>query len=117
MMRARAMGMLTIVLAILAAACGGRAEPANAPAPVEVHDSVLVRDELALYRAAVAHSVPGQPDYDVERAIFLFEEFVGRFPAAAEREAAAERLALLHEIRALRLHLQALKEIDLRRRP
>jgi hypothetical protein len=118
MIRARAGGMLMLVLVILAASCGGLpSTQASAPSPVGLRDSVLMRDEAALYRAALAHSVPGQPGYDVERAIYLLEEFVGRFPSAPEREAASERLALLHEIRALRLQLQTLKDIDLRRRP
>lgn len=114
----RCRAVLAFLLMAVAAGCHRQGSaPAIAASPVEGEATTHGRDAGALYRAAIQHSVPGEPAYDVERAIALLEELIGRYPAARERQAASERLALLHEIRALRLELQALKDIDLRRRP
>lgn len=114
----RSRAVLAFLILTFVAGCQRQGSaPAIAASPVEGEATAHVRDAGALYRAAMQHSAPGEPTYDVERAIALLEELIGRFPAARERQAASERLALLHEIRALRLELQALKDIDLRRRP
>ena len=114
----RSRAVLAFLIVTVGAGCHrpGSA-PAIAASPVEGETAARVSDAGALYRAAIQHSAPGEPTYDVERAIALLEELIGRFPAARERQAASDRLALLHEIRALRLELQALKNIDLQRRP
>ena len=106
------------VVTVTACATPGAPRIDGLAAPGQQHpDSVLARDEAALYRAALAHASPGSASYDVERAIALLETHIGRYPASRHRADAAARLALLHEIRALRLELQELKDIDLGRRP
>ena len=71
----------------------------------------------ALYHAALLHASPDRPIYDPDRAAELFATFIERFPRDARHGEAAERLALLNEIRALRAELRALKAIDLARPP
>jgi len=111
---------VVLLVAVAAVACGHppttRATVAPLPAAANA-DSILVRNADTLYRAAMMSGVPGRQDYDVERAIALLEEYIGRYPSASNRQSAAERLALLHEIRSLRLELQTLKDIDMGRRP
>jgi len=112
--------MALACVTMLASACGTARHADRLQVDVRddvVPDSMLVRDERTLFDAAMRHSVPGGEAYDVERAVALFEAFIGRYPASDRRREVAERLALLHEIQALRLELQGLKDIDLKRRP
>lgn len=71
----------------------------------------------ALYQSALLYSSPDRPAYDPDRAAELLSAFIERFPADARRGEAADRLALLNEVRALQAELRALKAIDLARPP
>jgi hypothetical protein len=82
---------------------------ARAPRPASEAD--------AQYQAALVHASPDLPAYDPDRAAELLAAFIDRFPADARRGEAADRLALLNEVRALRAELRALKAIDLARPP
>lgn len=89
----------------------------SACATAGAHTSSPVREPDALYRSALLHASPDRPAYDPDRAAELLATFIERFPADARRGEAADRLALLNEIRALRGELRALKAIDLARPP
>lgn len=76
-------------------------------------DASLLSDPDALYAAGVLFGTPDRATYDPERATDLLQLLLTRYPMTRHRAAAQERLALLTEIRALRLELERLKEIDL----
>jgi len=79
-------------------------------------DTTLLKDPDALYAAGVLFGTPGRETYDPDRGADLLEQLLARFPDARHRTAAVERLALLNEIRGLRLELERLKEVDFRPR-
>jgi hypothetical protein len=74
-------------------------------------------DADALYRTAALHSSPHRPTYDPDRAAELLSAFIERFPLDPRRPEAADRLALVNEVRLLRAELRDLKAIDLARPP
>lgn len=70
-----------------------------------------------LYRAALLHASPHRPTYDPDRAAELLSAFIERFPLDSRRSDAADRLALVNEVRSLRAELRGVKAIDLARPP
>lgn len=76
-------------------------------------DTTLLKDPDALYAAGVLFGSPDRATYDPERAADLLEQLITRFPNSRHRGPSVERLALLNEIRELRLELERLKDIDL----
>jgi hypothetical protein len=95
-----------IALTLVSACVTGRARNATA-----------VQEADGSYAAALRHASPDSAGYDPDRAAQLLTTFIDRFPTDRRRAEAADRLALLNEIRALRHELQALKAIDLGRPP
>jgi hypothetical protein len=90
---------------------------ASACATAGARTSRPASESDALFHAALSHASPDRPTYDPDRAADLLATFIERFPDDARRGDAADRLALLNEIRALRAELRALKAIDLARPP
>lgn len=123
---ALAAGLLT---SLVAAACGAKefdrhfeaGRYAEAAEAFEA-DSTLHDKERPLFRAAVAHALPGSPAHDPAKARSLLERLLSSHPGTSHRTEATWILALLNyaeewrrSARRLRTELDQLKAIDLRR--
>ena len=77
-------------------------------------DSSLVRDEDALYSAAMLFGSPTKPTYDPERARALFRRLLATFPASPHGPDAVDRLALLDEVVRARTGIARVRDLEAR---